>query len=107
MSKIAIPFQCPKCGAKPQKHGSGACQDNPNDCEGFICECGDYLDNLVAVEKEDHGETFSNPCHFAHCYHCGWGGTFPKKPKGLLPWEKKALEAGWTPSEARKKELKL
>jgi hypothetical protein len=28
------------------------------------------------------------------------------KPKGLAPWEKKALDAGWTMPEARAKELK-
>jgi hypothetical protein len=30
----------------------------------------------------------------------------PVRPKGLQPWEKKALDAGWTPPPSRAKELK-
>ena len=73
------------------------------DCEGLICEC----DPREYPESEDeiHGLSFANVCGEAHCYHCEWRGEFPVKPKGLQTWEKKALEAGWSPPAARKKEL--
>lgn len=105
---MKIEFKCPKCNAPPNEHGKGGtdkCKDlqgrrNDSGCNGLLCECDDD-------GGEGHGESFENPCPEAHCYHCGWGGTFPVKPKGLQAWEKKALDAGWTPPEARKKELGL
>jgi hypothetical protein len=67
---------------------------------GFICDC-DW------ETGPEHGESYQDPCEEAYCYHCGWGGTFPEKPKGLQSWEKKALDAGWTMPEARMAELGL
>lgn len=95
----AVEWACPKCGATPDSHGNGGvdkCRDNPTGCGGFVCEC-DYEDFIDL----SHGLSHADPCHLAHCYHCGWGGTFPQKPKGLQAWEKKALEAGWTPPDKR------
>jgi hypothetical protein len=100
---MKIEFKCPKCQAPPNTHGKGGeekCRYRGEGCMGFICECD-------SEGEEDHGESFANPCTEANCYHCGWGGTFPVKPKGLQAWEKKALEAGWVPPETRKKELEL
>lgn len=101
---VKIEWACPKCGAKANTHGKGGsekCEDrlsrNGQGCSGFVCECAD--------EEGVHGESFTAPCTCATCYHCGWGGTFPKRPKGLQPWERKALEAGWAPPIKRKKEL--
>jgi hypothetical protein len=65
-----------------------------------VCECWDERD-----ESDTHGETFADPCTNANCYCCGWRGTVPPKPKGLQAWERKALDAGWTPPEKRAKEL--
>jgi len=105
MGELAFEFKCPKCGAEPHGHGKGECKYRSLDeCEGFICEC-DPEDNPASEEK-DHGTTYSNPCPTATCYHCRFTGAFPVKPKGLQSWEKKALEAGWTPPPARAKELK-
>ncbi len=102
-------FKCPKCGAEPHKHGKGQCINDSRtiDCEGLICDCEDWEDDNPKSNHPDHGQTLENPCTGANCYHCGWGGTVPLKPKGLQSWEKKALEAGWTMPEARKLELKL
>ena len=98
MSKAKkVPWACPKCGAKANKHGKGgasACQYNGEgpDCCGFLCEC--------MTDDPGHGDTADNPCPEANCYHCGWGGTFPvptfdaKKLKG---WAKQAYDAGWKP----------
>lgn len=100
-------WACPKCGADANKHGKGGgekCKDRfgtMRECSGFICECDDEMN------MDDHGESFATPCTNAVCYHCGWEGTFPIPPKGLEPWEKKALAAGWAPPEKRKKELGL
>ena len=103
---IKIEWRCPKCGADANQHGKGGkekCQERHSgheSCNGFLCECdGDTGDH--------HGESFADPCIEARCHHCGWAGTFPEKPKGLQAWEKKALDAGWTPPEARQKELGL
>lgn len=87
------PWKCPKCGAGFDEHGKRPSEicDGEGKCQGLICEC---KNDTVAG---DHGETFENPCSDANCYHCGWGGSLPKKPEGLLPWEKKALDAGWRP----------
>ena len=83
-----IKFECPKCGATPNEHGKGDCRNRY--CMGFVCECdGDTA--------ETHGDSYSDPCPNANCDHCGWFGKFPKPPGKILPWEKKALEAGWTP----------
>lgn len=90
-----IPWGCPKCGAGASGHGKGPCRSRTVAiCEGFICECeGD--------QESTHGESLADPCRAANCYHCGWGpGKFPKAPRGLAPWEKKALSAGWTPPAA-------
>lgn len=98
-----IPWACPKCGAKPDHHGKGgadACLEESTICQGLICECEDE-------GGDDHGETFAEPCRHANCYHCGWGGTVPQRPKGLQAWEKKAPEAGWVMPESRRKELGL
>lgn len=109
---IKIEWACPKCGAVANAHGKGGsnkCEDrlsrNGEDCSGFICECDGDEGGIDIATEGGHGECFSNPCPTATCYHCGWGGTFPKRPKGLQPWERKALEAGWAPPEKRKKEL--
>jgi hypothetical protein len=99
-------FECPKCKAVPHKHGKGgsdACKNRLGSCDGFICECDS--EEIPESDDDDHGSSFSNPCESATCGHCGWSGTVPVKPAGLSPWEKKALEAGWTPPEARAKEL--
>lgn len=86
-------FKCPKCGATPQKHGKGKClAGEGRECDGLICEC-DPIDN-PETDTETHGESFADKCTNANCYHCGWGGTVPAKPKGAQAWEKKALEAG-------------
>lgn len=102
-------FKCPKCGAEPHKHGAGQCDYDSRtiDCEGLICECEDWEDDNPLSEQPGHGETLSNPCKNAHCCHCDWSGTVPKKPAGLQSWEKKALEAGWTMPKEREEELKL
>lgn len=103
---MKIEWKCPACGAHAGKHGKGGkdkCEDrhatDGSPCQGFICEC--------VSEEDDHGETFTTVCPDANCYHCGWAGSFPVKPKKLAPWEKKALEAGWAPPTRRAKELGL
>jgi hypothetical protein len=100
-------FKCPKCGALPHKHGKGGkreCISREDEaCEGLICDCDDY----ERSNEKNHGTSFLNPCHEANCYHCGYGGVMPQKPKGLEMWEKKALEAGWAPPASRRKELGL
>ena len=93
----AITWACPTCGAEAHKHGRGgsdACVAREGRCDGFVCECDDF-------EGGDHGVCFANPCTNAVCCHCGWQGQFPPKPKGLQAWEKKALDAGWTPPHSR------
>lgn len=106
--QLKFDFVCPKCGATPHKHGKGGvekCIDRhaQQACEGLICECDPQ--EFSDCENEDHGQTFVNMCTQANCYHCGWGGTVPKKPKGLQAWEKKALDAGWSPPAERAREL--
>jgi len=106
---MIITWACPKCGATPDEHGKGgrdSCEylDNvlssgQKNCGGFICECDED------GSDDEHGTSFEHPCTNAVCYHCGWNGKFPKKPKGLHAWEKKALDAGWIPPEQRRKEL--
>jgi hypothetical protein len=100
--KARVPWACPKCGAGAGAHGKGGSEKCVNrrgsSCAGLICECEDDA-------TDGHGEFFDDPCKHANCYHCGWGGTVPKKPKGLQAWETKALEAGWAAPEARAKEL--
>lgn len=109
---IKVKWACPRCGADANEHGKGGeerCKQDArlrnagaSPCEGFLCLCdGDE------AGASDHGENYANPCTEAHCYHCEWGGTFPAQPKGLEAWEKKALEAGWSMPDKRKKELKL
>ena len=100
---MKIEFKCPKCNALPNEHGKGGaekCIDRHGSCMGFICDCSKDT-------GENHGESFEDSCPEANCYHCGWGGTFPIKPKGLQAWEKKALDAGWAMPDKRKKELGL
>lgn len=105
VKKTRVKWACPQCGSEPEKHGKGGASkcdyDRHGSCVGFLCECDDH------DSDRDHGMTFSDPCPNANCYHCGWGGEFPVKPKGIQPWEKKALEAGWVMPEARRKELGL
>lgn len=104
---LKVPWACPRCGAPHSSHGKGGkdkCLDRLADasgCQGFICDCDDPGDD------EDHGSNFQDPCTNAVCYHCGWNGVFPKLPKKLEAWEKKALAAGWSPPSSRKKDLGL
>lgn len=100
----AAAFRCPKCDAAPDVHGKGRCASRSSECGGFLCECDDEFPESELVE---HGTVFSNPCTRANCYHCGWAGTVPVRPKGMQAWERKALEAGWTMPVARAKELGL
>jgi hypothetical protein len=103
-AKVTFKWACPKCGADANKHGKGGvekCTDRisgTQQCLGFICECENDT-------EDSHGTTVDDPCREANCYHCGWGGTFPVMPKGLQAWEKKALEAGWSPPAKRAEEL--
>ena len=103
-----VPWACPECGAKWNEHGKdGAegCKDRwapDGTCQGLVCECED---NQRSGSAPDHGETFSDVCRNAVCYHCGWEGSLPRKPKGLQAWEKKALDAGWLPPPKRATEL--
>lgn len=106
---LVLEFKCPRCSAPPHKHGKERCGDRQalwtgETCEGFICDCDS--DEFPQSNEDTHGKSFSNPCVTATCYHCGFSGTVPAKPKGLQSWEKKALEAGWTPPPARAKELR-
>lgn len=100
---MRIKWQCPKCGAEPGEHGKGGADkcisiDAVSFCDGFLCDCD--------VDSEGHGKSYSDQCTNAVCSHCGWSGTFPVKPRGMLPWEKKALEAGWSPPEDWRKGIK-
>jgi len=95
-------FKCPKCGAKPHEHGKGEtelCSGRIRGelCEGLICEC-DFFE-ADTDGKDDHGESESNPCEEANCYHCGWGGRMPpmSDTKDWPPWAKTALKEGWKP----------
>lgn len=102
MTTIQFEWKCPKCGAPHDDHGKGECHDHfatESHCVGFVCEC--------EVDTEEHGQSLSDPCRAATCYHCGWKGTFPKAPKSLQVWERQALKAGWSPPESRRKELGL
>lgn len=97
-----ISWECPNCGAAYNKCGrikgvkprNGFRVDDldhvQGSCEGLICEC--EFDTT-----EEHGTVHSDPCKTANCYHCGWGGTMPPRPKNLKPWERKAIDAGWSP----------
>lgn len=94
-----VEWACPKCGAEPEKHGKGGKEkclsEYETTCYGFVCEC---LDNGVeGADTEEHGTALADPCRWAACHHCGWGGTFPPRPKRLPPWARKALDAGWSP----------
>lgn len=99
--KTVFKWECPKCGAEANECGDEKKRTSHHldeHCAGFICECD--------TDTEEHGTTLSDPCREAQCYHCGWCGTYPRPPLGLQAWEKKALEAGWTPPPDREKELK-
>lgn len=92
-------WECPQCGAVAGKHGNGGkskCISTTAGCDGLICEC-DPRDLGNDYSAKDHGVSHSNPCQNASCYHCGWGGRLPPVPKKMQPWEKKAMDAGWTP----------
>ena len=102
---IKVEWKCPDCAAEPNEHGKGGrdrCIDRHSSeaaCAGFLCECD-------GETNPGHGESFADVCVSAICYHCGWTGTYPKPPMGIQAWERKALEAGWTPPADRAKELK-
>jgi len=100
---MRYPWKCPKCNAPANGHGEGGrdeCQARPygGPCGGFLCECDDD-------GTDGHGESLAHQCTDAHCYHCGWQGTYPKPPNGLQAWEKKALAEGWTMPAKREEEL--
>lgn len=104
-SKPKMPWECPRCMAA-DGHGEGGrdeCRAGAESCEGLICECWENHEPGSAVYKHteapDHGQVFDNICERAVCKHCGWSGRLPKAPAKLAAWEKKALEAGWTPPE--------
>ena len=97
---MSVEWKCPRCGATPEAHGKKLpdplCRGS-RECRGFLCEC--------EVDTKEHGTSLADVCAQANCYHCGWGGVFPSKPKRAAPWEVKALQAGWTPPADRAKEL--
>jgi hypothetical protein len=89
-----VPWACPSCGTTSRGHKKSkkldeACESGGS-CGGFICDCPDPT-------TATHGASLADPCPDAQCYHCGWRGIFPQPPKKMLPWEKKALSAGWAP----------
>lgn len=83
-------WKCPGCGGG---------RFDEHDAEGLICDC----DAKDCTDK--HGETEDDACWNACCQMCDWSGKMLPPPKKALAWEKKALEAGWTPPEKRRKEL--
>lgn len=96
-------WKCPNCDAPWGRHGKGECECGAVStelCDGLVCECKQYQ------RKQGHGTTLPDPCTDANCYHCGWSGRMPQLPKGLQAWERKALDAGWTPPKKRAVELK-
>ncbi len=104
--KLTFEWKCPKCEARPNRCGKGDCEYGIGRCTGFTCEClAESDDGGASADEKDHGMTLDAPCRFAICDHCGWGGTFPVPPPRLQAWEKKALEAGWSPPSVRAKEL--
>lgn len=86
-----VAWACPKCGATEKSE------------DQFVCECDEdaacRVDPIASkkIAAKDHGVSHANPCRSANCYACGWGGTFPPRPRGLPSWARKALDAGWTP----------
>jgi hypothetical protein len=99
---VSVTWACPECGATANKHGSGECRSPGSGCSGFVCDCDADVEGF---DDPEHGTTLEKPCECAACYHCGWGGTFPVTPKGLAPWEKQALKAGWAPPAKRAAEI--
>lgn len=87
-------FACPECDAEPGSHGRYGCDcpEPDGSCPGVICECEES--DVPECNDPDHGMTMANSCTNAVCYHCGWCGFLPVRP---LPWQRKALAAGWTP----------
>lgn len=94
-----VEWKCPRCQAEANACGKkiehkldgGYCLSGKN-CMGFICDCDHDT-------GDDHGITLADRCPNANCYHCGWGGEFPKMPGKMPAWAKKALDAGWKPPE--------
>jgi hypothetical protein len=91
-------WRCPVCNCGPEGCGDDDtvkkdCEARSLGCLGFVCEC----DN---EGTETHG-TPEEPCPAANCYHCGWGGTFPKKAKAK---KKKVVTKK---VKARRKKLRL
>jgi hypothetical protein len=89
------PWACPNCGAKAHKRG----RKNARPLNGFSREDLESCGNTGQCEGLlcGHGKSFDNPCPEANCYHCGWGGSLPVRPKKLPTWAKKALDAGFPP----------
>lgn len=87
-------WKCPKCTAQHDKCGKGDCMGGVGrKCGGLVCECECSTD-------DEHGLTHDDPCPYASCYHCGWGGTIPSpmfNPAKLKGWAKKAYDSGWKP----------
>ena len=94
-------FKCPECSAPPHKCGKGGASRclNRGNCEGLLCECDDSDDIESDTNADDHGQSESNPCESANCYHCGWGGRLPPSAdtKRWPPWAKTALKEKWRP----------
>jgi hypothetical protein len=94
-----VEWKCPRCQAPPDACGKkiehligGVFCTSKKWCGGFVCECD-------ADTAPGHGETLRDRCGNASCYHCGWGGTFPKMPRKMPAWATRALADGWTPPD--------
>ena len=90
------PWKCPNCEAVANECGDREKAMRPHEpggCSGIVCECEEGYEGPL------HGEDESDPCPFANCHHCGWGGTLPQPKYKYKGWAKKAYDHGWRPPQ--------
>ena len=94
---VHVKWECPECKAPPNKHGNGGSDKCGMDRRGYEVTIAKASSASVTRTRKTMASRKTSLAFMLAATTADGAGRFPPLPKKLKPFEKKALDAGWTP----------